>query len=236
LSYAFESAQYPLGEWAYEQGVALSKNISKPDHEVLSLMYLLFARLCGEMSRAQEGLAASIQAEKHILIAAKTKPGLLKTGQYSRILTNLGIMHTDLGNWDEALKWHNRAVENCIQLGKQKEFSLGNLRQNLAGTYLWKGDLQRAEGIVRLALTEPNTSPMGATFTLGNVLWKQKRIEEALEVHKQTLLDYSASLGASHPVTANSWLKMGTLLQTPGHPGFDLEESEYAVSTIPVDD
>jgi tetratricopeptide (TPR) repeat protein len=189
-------------------------------------MYLLFARLCGEMSRAQEGLDASIQAEKHILRAAKTNPKLLKTGQYSRILTNLGIMHTDLGNWDEALKWHNLAVQTCVQLGKQKEFSLGNLRQNLAGTYLWKGDLQKAEELVRLALTEPNTSPMGATYTLGNVLWKQNRIEEALKVHKQTLLDYSASLGANHPVTANSWRKMGSLFQTPGHPGYDLQESE----------
>jgi hypothetical protein len=42
-------------------GITLSRNMSNPDHEVLSLMYLLFARLCGEMSRAQED---SMQAFK----------------------------------------------------------------------------------------------------------------------------------------------------------------------------
>lgn len=204
----------------------LSKKIAKPDHEILSLMYLLFSRLCGEMSRSLEGLNASIEAEKHIMIAAEIKPNLLKTGQYLRILTNLGIMYTDLEKWEEALKWHNMAVDTCIQLGMQKECSLGNLRQNLAGTYLWKGELEKAEETVRQSLTEPNTSPMGATFTLGNVLWKQNRLDEAVIVHKQTLHDYSESLGANHPVTADSWFKLGSLFMIPQYSGYDLEESE----------
>lgn len=189
-------------------------------------MYLLFSRLCGEMGRAEEGLEASLAAEKHIMIEAKTNPKLLKTGQYLRILTNLGIMYTDLENWDEALKWHNVAVDTCIQLGMEKESSLGNLRQNLASTYLWKGDLQKAEEVVRQALKEPNNSPMGATFTLGNVLWKQNRLDEAFTVHKQTLHDYSESLGANHPVTSDSWMKMGSLFGMAEYSGYSLEESE----------
>jgi tetratricopeptide (TPR) repeat protein len=169
------------------------------------------------------------------LIAAKTKPKLVKMGQYSRILADIGIMHNNLSNWDEALEWYNLAVQTCFQLGKQKEFILGDLRQNLTGTYLWKGDLQNAEEPVRLALTEPNTSPMGAAYTLGNVLRKQTRIEEALEVHKQTLLDYSTSLGANHPVTGNSWRKMGSLFQTHGHPGYDFQDSEYVKSNFIIE-
>ena len=178
------------------------------------------------MSRAQEGLEAGIEAEKHIMIAAGTKPGLLHTGQYLRILTNLGIMYTGCEVWDQALEWHNVALDTCIRLGMEKESRLGNLRQNLAGTYLWKGDLETAEKVISLALTEPNANPMGATFTMGNVLRKQKRLEEAVVVHTETLQDYSKELGTNHPVTADSWRKLGSLFELREYSGYGLEESE----------
>lgn len=183
------------------------------------------------MSRAQRGLDASLAAEKHIMIAAKTKPELLRTGQYLRILTNIGIMNTALEDWDEALKWHNKACDTCIELGMQEESSLGNLRQNLAGTYLWrgdetKGDLEKAEEVVRQSLTEPNQNPMGAMYTLGNVLLKQGRLDEAVEMHRKTKDAYTKSLGSTHPVVAGGWRKLGSLYEMPEYSGYDLEEAE----------
>lgn len=190
-------------------------------------MFMLFSRLCAEMCRSREGLDACLQAEYHIRKAAQIRPELLKTGLYLRILTNLGIMYTDQERWDEAFGWHNAAIDTCIKLGMQTECSLGNLRQNLAGTYLWKGDLEKADEVIRLALTEPNTNPMGAKFTLGNILWKQKKLDEAITVHTQTLQHYSAELGPNHPVTADSWHKLGSLFEMHEYSRQDTNEAEY---------
>lgn len=207
--------------------------MSSPAHPALSLTHSIFARLCAEMCNTKDGLVAAINAEKHVMIAAQDRPELLKTGHYLRILTNLGILHTDAGNWDEALKWHHLAVETCVKWGMQKESSLGNLTQNLACTYLWKGDLDKAEEVVRRSLTEPNLSPMAANFTLGTILWKQGRIKEALTVHKQVLTDYVALLGHTHPVTANSWRRIGCLLSATNYSDRDLSEAEQATPQPP---
>ena len=215
-----------LGVWAYKAAIELTVSMSSPAHPALSLMYSIYARLCAEMCNSKEGLIAAINAEKHVMIAAQDRPDLLKTGQYLRILTNLGILHTDVGNWDEALKWHHLAIETCINCGMQKESSLGNLTQNLAGTYLWKGELEKAEEVVRRALTEPNSTPMAANFTLGTILWKQGRIRESLDLHKQVLTDYINLLGPTHPVTANSWRRVGCLFATCDYSGRDLSEAE----------
>lgn len=106
------------------------------------------------------------------------------------------------------------------------ESSLGNLLQNLGGTYLWSGQLGKAKAILDEALESPNTNREAAEYTLGNWMIKVHRYDEAIKIHRGVLQVYIDQLGMSHPVTADSWHKLGCLLAMPEHSGQDLKEAE----------
>ncbi|KAF2261850.1 hypothetical protein CC78DRAFT_535308 [Lojkania enalia] len=226
LNYAFESAQYTLGDQAFDNAQELLQKISDPDHEVLALLYFIHGRLCCETSQPQQAVSDLTYSCKHIEIAAKAKPELLNTTLYIRILSNLGIVYTAVNQFKKAEKFHKQAIQCCRDLKMEKECSMGNILQNLAGTYLWSGDLPKAKETLDEAQRAPNTAVEAAEYTLGNWMLMSERYDEAAILHKGALEKYAKQLGSKHPVVADSWHKMGTLFALPEYSGHDDHEAE----------
>jgi tetratricopeptide (TPR) repeat protein len=226
LNYGFETAQANLGDQAFQYIQELVREISQPDQEILALVYFTHGRLCCETSRQQQAIQEVVQSYNHIKNAAAGNPELFKTTLYVRILSNLGITHTAVERFDEAEKYHLRAIEHCKLLKMQKDCSMGNLLQNLANCYLWGGRMQEAKLTLDDARTYPNTAPEAVNYTLGNWMLKSKRYDEAAQLHKEVLKHYAKELGQNHPVTADSWHKMGSIFALQDYSNHDVQESE----------
>ncbi|OJD10865.1 hypothetical protein AJ78_08235, partial [Emergomyces pasteurianus Ep9510] len=225
LNYGFESGQYGVGEQAFRKAQALVKKITKPDHHLLSRLYFYHARLCQEENRSHDALEAVQLASQHIDEAIKTDASLLNSTLYVRILSNQGIVHLAVEKYAESEKYHKRAIEHCVKMGMQEQCSIGNLTQNLGSCYLWSGDLAKAEVTLGEALTQPNKNAEGAKYTMGNLLLRLEKYDEALALHKEVLHTYIEDLGPDHLTTSDSWHKLGSIFCLPEFPGRDLKEA-----------
>jgi tetratricopeptide (TPR) repeat protein len=205
------------------------KKITKPDHHLLSLLYFYYTRLCQEECRSQDALDAVQRSRYHLDKAAETDPELHDSTLYIRILSNQGVTHLAMERYAESERFHTEAIEHCIRLAKEEQCSLGNLRQNLGSCYLWAGDLAKAEVTLKQSLSEYNKNPEGAKYTMGNLLLRLNRYDEALAFHKDVLQIYADALGPEHLTTADSWHKIGCIFSMPEFPGGNLKEAEYVL-------
>ncbi|EUC45997.1 hypothetical protein COCMIDRAFT_25875 [Bipolaris oryzae ATCC 44560] len=226
LNYGFESAQYGLGDQAFAHIQELLLKIQHPDDEILALVYFAHGRLCCETSRQLQALEEIVQSHTHIRKAAVHKPCLLKTTLYIRILSNLGITHTAVERFEEAEVYHKTAIQHCKDLGMDKECSIGNLMQNLANCYLWGNKLTEAKEMLDQAQLHPNTAPEAVDYTLGNWMLKNQRYDEAMQLHTRVLALYAKHLGQKHPVTADSWHKVGTMFANKAFSGYNPTEAD----------
>jgi tetratricopeptide (TPR) repeat protein len=153
-------------------------------------LYFYQCRLCLEESRAQDALEAIESAHQHILQAADKDTGILNTPLYIRVLSNLGIVNLAMGRYSQSENFHKLAIGRCAELGTQEQCSMGNLTQNLGSCYLWSGDLEKAEETLRLALSQTNKNRESAQYTLGNIMLRLKRYNEALTLHREVLQTY----------------------------------------------
>ena len=166
-------------------------------------------------------------ARWHIEQIAKADLNALKSTLYIRILSNLGIACLAVEKYAESEKFHNEAIDLCAQLGMEEQCSIGNLMQNLGSCYVWSGALEEAEDRLKRALAQPNKNHReGAKYTIGNLLLRLKRYEEALTLYREVLQIYIAELGLGCPTTADSWHKIGSIFSMPSFPGRDLSEAE----------
>ncbi|OAX81827.1 hypothetical protein ACJ72_03830 [Emergomyces africanus] len=229
LNYGFESGQYGVGEQAFRKAQALVKKITNPDHHLLSRLYFYHARLCQEENRSHDALETVQLASHHMDEAIKTDPGLLNSTLYVRILSNQGIVHLAVEKYAESEMYHKRAIAHCVKMGMQEQCSIGNLTQNLGSCYLWSGDLAKAEPTLRRALKQPNKNAEGAKYTMGNLLLRLQKYDEALALHKEVLHTYIEDLGPDHLTTSDSWHKLGSIFCLPEFPGRDLKGAEKAL-------
>ncbi|PSN69721.1 hypothetical protein BS50DRAFT_585247 [Corynespora cassiicola Philippines] len=214
LNYSFESSQIILGDRSFEDIQEIVLKISQPDPEIMALAYL------------RQALHEIQLSYKHVERAANKNPTLLNTTLYVRILSNLGITHTAVELFDKAEEYHLRAIAHCKALKMEKECSMGNLVQNLANCYLWGGRMDDAQRALTEAYTCPVTSPSAIDYTLGNWMMKKHRYDEAAQLHMKALEQYTNELGQKHPVTADSWHKMGTLFATEEYSKHDIQKAE----------
>ncbi|KAH7310957.1 hypothetical protein BKA65DRAFT_543014 [Rhexocercosporidium sp. MPI-PUGE-AT-0058] len=103
---------------------------------------------------------------------------------------------------------------------------MGNLTQNLGSCYLWSEDLEKAKETISLALSQTNKNRERALYTYGNLMLRLKRYDEALALHKEVLQTYLSDLGPEHPITADSWHKVGRIFTTADYSGSNLKEAE----------
>lgn len=207
--------------------------IPNPDQHLLSQLYFYQCRLCLEESRARDALKAIESAHRYMLQAANKDPSLIKTPLYIRILSNLGIANLAMERYRESERFHKLAISRCVELELQDQVSIGNLTQNLGSCYLWSGNLEKAEETVRLALCQQNKNREFAQYTLGNIMLRLKRYDEALTLHKEVLQTYMTELGPEHPTTADSWHKIGRIFTIAEFSGCDAKEAEYIFPCTP---
>ncbi|KAL3479803.1 hypothetical protein BJX99DRAFT_255237 [Aspergillus californicus] len=229
INYGYQTGQYNLGEKVFRKAQELVKNIPNPDHGLLSEMYFHYTRMTTEDGKLREALDAIQLARFHVDEAAKTNPAAHTSPLYIRIISNQGVAHLAAENYAASEKFHLEAIRVCVALGLQETCSLGNLTQNLGSCYLWWGDLQRAQVTLEEALRQPNKNREGAMYTMGNLLLRLGRFEDALGIHKEVLRIYTETLGPEHLITADSWYKLGCIFSVEEFAGFDRVEAEQAL-------
>lgn len=224
-SYGYESGRYGLGEDTFHKAQAVEKNVANQDHHLMSRLYFYYCRLCEEENRFQDAMDDIHQARWHIEQAAKSDQSVLKSELYIKILSNQGIVLLAMKRYTDSEKAHKEAIEVCKGLGMAVQCSMGNLMQNLGSCYLWSGSLEKAEATLQKALLQPNNNPEGAKYTMGNLLLRLKRYEEALALPKEVLQIYMKELGSEHPTTADSWCKVGSIFSMSEFSGRDTNEA-----------
>ncbi|KAL4821140.1 hypothetical protein BDW67DRAFT_180684 [Aspergillus spinulosporus] len=229
INYGYQTGQYNLGEDAFRKAQSLIKHIPNPDHNLLSAMYFHYTRMTTEDGKLREALSSIQLSRFHVEEAAKHNPSTRKTPLYIRIISNQGVGYTAVEKFVESERFHLEAIAACVEHGLEELCSLGNLTQNLGSCYLWMGDLERAQQTLELALTQPNRNREGAMYTMGNLLLRLKRYDEALNLHKEVLQIYMDTLGPEHLITADSWYKLGCIFLIDGFEGTDRTEAEYVL-------
>jgi tetratricopeptide (TPR) repeat protein len=142
------------------------------------------------------------------------------------VWSDLGVANLAVKRYSESEKFHKLAISRCSELGIQEQCSMGNLTQNLGSCYLWSEDLEKAKETISLALSQTNKNRERALYTYGNLMLRLKRYDEALALHKEVLQTYLSDLGPEHPITADSWHKVGRIFTTADYSGSNLKEAE----------
>lgn len=158
--------------------------------------------------------------------AANENPDLHRAALYKSILSAHGNACTGMEHYAESERLLLQAIECCMKLGMEEEWSLGNLTQNLANCYLWSSNLRKAELTANRALNQPNTNPEAAKYTMGNIMLRMGRYDEALSFHKDALATYCQTMGPDHLTSSDSWYKLGCILSIPKFADHHIEEAE----------
>lgn len=104
--------------------------------------------------------------------------------------------------------------------------TLGRLYANLGSCLLWKGDLSHAESTLHTSLLKYDRKLGCTLYALGNVYLHQGRIEKGFHLHIETLEIFSRMFGESHPNTADSLYKVGSLYARADNPRRCLAKAE----------
>ncbi|KAI9694917.1 MAG: hypothetical protein M1822_000534 [Bathelium mastoideum] len=227
IRYHFECGEFTKGEEAFNKANSIAHNSKHQDHSTISKINFYGCRIFQETCSLEKALEAIEKAQKHYSIAIEDEPTLSSSSFWIRLLSNVGVCYTAVGRFAESEEYHKTAIATCQRCGTAERDSLGNLMQNLGSCYLWSGRLDLAEEILRKALLQPNRNKEGNQYTLANTLWKQKKYDEAFELHKEVLQVYYEKCGPLHTCTADSLHKLGSILAEPGFSSQDLEKAEY---------
>jgi len=105
-------------------------------------------------------------------------------------LTNIGLVYTDQGKWEEALRVYQDALTLAKQLGHPQVQA--NALMNIGNVYKAQGKWEEALGVYQdaLALNKQLGDPLGQANVLvniGNVYKAQGKYEEALGVYQDAL-------------------------------------------------
>lgn len=167
-----------------------------------SLIFVLGAKL----DRPAEGAAWATHAE----IASTLGGDPLKLHETSR-LANLAVVHRALGNYDEAIALHERALKlGAESLGLDHPGRTSTMG-NLGAVYMEKGDVAKAIALFEDAV-ELRERALGALHpmavsSLGNLasgLAKSGQLQRAQEIFEAVLERREQALGPDHPEVAQT--------------------------------
>lgn len=86
-----------------------------------------------------------------------------------RVLGNMGIIHRNLGNYEEALKYNNRALHICREIGNK--YREGRHLTNISNVYIDLGDYEKALMYYQeaLAINRETGNKWSEEITLANI-------------------------------------------------------------------
>ena len=141
----------------------------------------------------------------------------IKADDYQLAITtyNIGIVEEDLGNYDEAIAFYNKAAQHDLNDRGEAVGFLSDIYVALTNTYFKKNDLEKAEEYadkaLRVALKRygedsPNTSFVYVAYS--NIFELKGEDEKNLEYIKKALQIRRKTYGDRHRWTAESLLSI----------------------------
>ncbi|WP_296380154.1 CHAT domain-containing protein [Winogradskyella sp.] len=141
----------------------------------------------------------------------------IKADNYQLAITtyNIGIVQEDLGNYDEAIVFYNKAAQHdLLDRGEEVGF-LSDIYVALTNTYFKKNDLEKAEEYAEKALqfainrygeNSPNTSFVYIAYS--NIFELKGDFKKSIEYVKKALDIRRKTYGNNHRWTAESLLSI----------------------------
>jgi tetratricopeptide (TPR) repeat protein len=150
------------------------------------LRYLCVQRKSVAIAALGLGLDGEAEAAVRLALVEAERLGLHDNASDARDL--LGLALARQGKLDQALELCERGARECVELGAR--WAEGRARTTLAGLWLQRGDLERAEAEARHALTSlSDKAPLHAVAlaVLGRVAQARGDIAGALDVTSQAM-------------------------------------------------
>ncbi len=179
-----------------------------------------FAVVTSHQARYEESLRYSTEAfflarEHHLEVRAL------------KIASNLVGLHTDRGDYEEALRWGRHAESLLVDspdpiVSSKLHYTVSITLQRLARFDEAQTRLERALQIRENALGPDHFLTADARFELGTVALQQDRLDIAREQIEQARGDFAKALGPRHPGVATANNNLGLVFAKQG----DLVEAE----------
>lgn len=167
-----------------------------------SLIFVLGAKL----DRPAEAATWAIHAE----IASTLGGDALKLHETSR-LANLAVVKRALGDYDEAIALHERALEAGIESLGRDHPARASTMGNLGAVHMDKGDVAKALALFEeavelreLALGPLHPMTVSSLGNLGSGLAKSGQLQRAKEIFEAALGRREQALGPDHPEVAQT--------------------------------
>lgn len=143
----------------------------------------------------------------------------------ARLLSTMGVVHINLGNFPDAQELLEKALELCnIHMGAEHEDTLSTLTA-LATVYRKQGFYKRAESHASKALKgfsglkgEAHPSTLTSKLCLAAIYRAQNRYKEAEPLFLDALAGYREHSGDDHPDTLASMQSLANLYLDQGRP------------------
>jgi tetratricopeptide (TPR) repeat protein len=203
----------------------VDKNLGPVKSKLVSLLHFTRGQILNECNQPEKSIE-SFKLAISLYELAKD-PDLEFANTYlSRLYSQFGNSLTGSGRYTESEFYHDKAIRLTKALGKPTPRQMGILYANLGSTLLWKGDLSKAEDVLKRALLEHDRILECNKYALANVYIRQKRLDEAFQLHSEVLELFSRDLGRSHHATADSCHKVGSILTMKEFSGRNLQDAE----------
>ncbi|CAF4596095.1 unnamed protein product [Rotaria sp. Silwood2] len=156
--------------------------------------------------------------------AAKIMAGFKMNEELANVLSNMGAIKAQLGEYEAALNLYQRTSEALRAADVPDDhLSVAENEMKIAFVYIhqakWKDALETLHKVkeIRERILPASHVDMGRTwFTIGLVLRSQQHYNEALQYMKRALTIYERSYSGGHPQIANTYNSMANLKAVQG--------------------
>jgi len=132
------------------------------------------------------------------------------------ILNDYAIMYDELGEYNKAIEFHNKALTIRLDTLGDNHSSTATTYNNLGIAWSNKGDYDKAIEFYNKALTiyldtlGDNHPSMANTYNNLGIAWRNKgEYDKAIEFYNKALTIKLDTLGDNHPSTANTYNNLG---------------------------
>ncbi|TAQ87275.1 hypothetical protein B7494_g4384 [Chlorociboria aeruginascens] len=198
-------------------------HISSPNHSAVQRRLLPHAQACSRWIVMSQTEPNSAQESGSMIKSVKEQAIIL------RATFMLGNLYASQGNFDEAEKMYQRALQGYeTAFGAKHETAFG-IMNDLGNLYKDQGKLAEAEKMYQRALYgfETTLGVKGISIfqtisNLGNLYNNQDKFDEAEKMYQRALQDHEKALGSNHISILTTIHSMGNLYNNQGK----LDEAE----------
>lgn len=207
--------------------------------EALGLMERQVSLARNELGETDPELARALEALGHVHYSMskftlaeqafgeaeliRMRLGLEHDAEWARLLHSIAANLRAQQRFEDAIKYHKRAEASARALPASERATLGNVLEGLAFTYGEAGNYAEAERYAREALPllegaifEGHDLYANGLNTLGNILRRQFKIEEAEPLFRRFVARQTEILGKNHFLVARAQNNLATLLRAKG--------------------